>query len=190
MRTPLRTSAPTAASAKTSFRGSRIVTKVILSKVWAAEDDPATPLGRHEMRYGSPHEGGFRLSRAVARDAVRRLAGPRVWEDLLVDAPLKPPVKPMLARLARELPHGEFVYEPKWDGFRCLAFRDGRAVDLRSRNDRPLARYFPELVSALTTLAAESFVVDGEIVIADPSGFDFEALLKRLHPAASRVTKL
>lgn len=102
----------------------------------------------------------------------------------------QPPVKPMLARLARELPHGDFLYEPKWDGFRCLAFRDGPDVDLRSRNDRLLARYFPEIVAALTTLPAESFVLDGEIVVADPTGFDFEALLKRLHPAASRVAKL
>src|SRR4051794_4801364 len=93
-----------------------------------------------------------------------------------------PPIVPMLGRLARELPVDGFVYEPKWDGFRCLAF----GVDLRSRHDRPLARYFPELVEALAELR-EEVVLDGEIVA---EGFDFEALLARLHPAASRVQRL
>lgn len=130
------------------------------------------------------------MSRRVVRDVEHAVWPSRApGRTLLVDSP-QPPVKPMLARLARELPHGDFLYEPKWDGFRCLAFRDGPDVDLRSRNDRLLARYFPEIVAALTTLPAESFVLDGEIVVADPTGFDFEALLKRLHPAASRVAKL
>ena len=97
---------------------------------------------------------------------------------------LAPPIAPMLARLARELPPA-LVYEPKWDGFRCLAFRDGDEIDLRSRNDRPLARYFPEVVGALRSLAEPPFVLDGEIV-----GPDFAALLGRLHPAASRVARL
>jgi ATP-dependent DNA ligase len=92
----------------------------------------------------------------------------------------------MLARRERELPRDGYVYEPKWDGFRCLAFRDCDEVDLRSRNQRPLARYFPELVAALRALPVERFVLDGEIVVAD----DFEALLRRLHPAASRVERL
>ena len=91
----------------------------------------------------------------------------------------------MLARLARELPRDGYVYEPKWDGFRCLVFRDGDDVDLRSRNQRPLGRYFPELVSALRELPVERFVLDGEIVAAD-----FKSLLRRLHPAASRVDRL
>src|SRR4051794_16765049 len=91
---------------------------------------------------------------------------------------LRPPIVPMLGRLARELPVDGFVYEPKWDGFRCLAF----GADLRSRNDRPLARYFPELVDALRGVDA---VLDGEIV-AD----SFAALMMRLHPAASRVELL
>ena len=99
---------------------------------------------------------------------------------------VRPPVAPMLARLARELPRDGYLYEPKWDGFRCLAFRDGGDVDLRSRNQRPLARYFPELVAALRTLPLERFVLDGEIVVAE----GFEALLRRLHPAASRVQRL
>src|SRR5215218_4140573 len=99
-------------------------------------------------------------------------------------------VVPMLARLERELPHGGYLYEPKWDGFRCLAFRDGDEVDLRSRNQRPLARYFPEVVEALLALRQSRFVLDGELVVANPEGFDFEALLSRLHPAASRVERL
>ena len=79
-----------------------------------------------------------------------------------------PPVAPMLARLERELPRDGYLYEPKWDGFRCLAFPDGEAVDLRSRNQRPLARYFPELVRALRKLPLERFALDGEIVVEGP----------------------
>jgi ATP-dependent DNA ligase len=104
--------------------------------------------------------------------------------------PVTPPVAPMLARLARELPVDGYLYEPKWDGFRCLAFRDRADVDLRSRNQRPLARYFPEIVEALLALGEERFAVDGELIVATRAGFDFEALLARLHPAASRVERL
>jgi ATP-dependent DNA ligase len=101
-----------------------------------------------------------------------------------------PPVAPMLARLSRELPEGDWVYEPKWDGFRCLAFRaSGGEIDLRSRNQRPLARYFPELVEALRALPRAA-VLDGELVIVGPRGFDFPGLLARVHPASSRVAKL
>jgi ATP-dependent DNA ligase len=96
----------------------------------------------------------------------------------------------MLARLARELPIGDYLYEPKWDGFRCLAFGSQDLVDLRSRNDRPLARYFPELTESFLSLAIPQFAIDGEIVVASDSRFDFEALLARLHPAASRVEQL
>jgi ATP-dependent DNA ligase len=91
----------------------------------------------------------------------------------------------MLAKLARELPEGDFLYEPKWDGFRALAARDGEEVEVRSRHGRPLERYFPEIVDALRALPAERFVLDGEIV-AEP----FAALMARLHPAASRVERL
>src|SRR4051794_26214172 len=98
-------------------------------------------------------------------------------------------MEPMLARLARELPRGDFLYEPKWDGFRCLAFVHGGEVELRSRHEKPLARYFPELTAALRTLGS-SFALDGEIVIETASGFDFAALLNRTHPAASRVERL
>jgi ATP-dependent DNA ligase len=96
----------------------------------------------------------------------------------------------MLARLARELPAGDYAYEPKWDGFRCLAFASPGAVDLRSRHQRPLARYFPELVSALAALPRPA-VIDGELVIpAAPGDSGFEALLARLHPSPSRVERL
>ena len=97
--------------------------------------------------------------------------------------------RPMLAALARELPRGELVYEPKWDGLRCLAHVDGDDVDLRSRHGRPLARYFPEIVAALARLGRRC-VLDGELVVIDDRGFDFEALLLRTHPAASRVERL
>lgn len=106
------------------------------------------------------------------------------------DLPVRPPVAPMLGRLVRELPLGDYVYEPKWDGFRCLVFRCGGHVELRSRNDRPLGRYFPELVDALARLPVRRFVLDGEILVARPGGYDFAALMGRLHPAASRVARL
>ena len=96
----------------------------------------------------------------------------------------------MLARLAREIPAGDYVYEPKWDGFRCLAFKSGPRVDLRSRHQRPMARYFPEVVEALQSLGSGDLVVDGELVVAGADGLDFPALLGRLHPAASRVERL
>jgi len=102
-----------------------------------------------------------------------------------------PPVKPMLAKLSRELPTGDdLVYEPKWDGFRCIVFRDGDEVELGSRNERPLTRYFPELVDALKRELPPRIVLDGEIVIPGPNGLDFDALQLRMHPAESRVRKL
>jgi ATP-dependent DNA ligase len=107
-----------------------------------------------------------------------------------MNLPVSPPVRPMLGKLARELPAGDYLYEPKWDGFRCLAFRSGARVDLRSRHDRPLGRYFPELVEQFLIVDCERFVVDGEIVVTAASGSDFPALMARLHPAASRVRRL
>ncbi len=102
-----------------------------------------------------------------------------------------PPVKPMLAKAVHELPRTPgLLYEPKWDGFRCVVFRDGDEVVLGSRNDRPLTRYFPELVELLKDALPERCVVDGEIVLVTEGGLDFEALQLRLHPAASRVKKL
>jgi ATP-dependent DNA ligase len=103
---------------------------------------------------------------------------------------VRPPIEPMLAQRVRELPADGYLYEPKWDGFRCLSFRDGAAIDMRSRNDRPLARYFPEVVEGLLAVGAQQLVIDGELVIETEAGFDFEALLARLHPAASRVERL
>lgn len=97
--------------------------------------------------------------------------------------------KPMLAALQRELPLGRYLYEPKWDGLRCLAFVEAGEVDLRSRHGKPLARYFPELVTALAARGRD-MVVDGEIVVAGERGFDFATLLLRTHPAASRVARL
>lgn len=102
-----------------------------------------------------------------------------------------PPVKPMLATLVRELPREPGLrYEPKWDGFRCVVFRDGDEIELGSRNDRPLTRYFPELVELLAEALPPRCVVDGEIVIVTEAGLDFDSLQLRLHPAASRVRKL
>jgi len=102
-----------------------------------------------------------------------------------------PPVAPMLAKLARQLPEADdLVYEPKWDGFRCIVFRDGDEVELGSRNERPLTRYFPELLEPLRGGLPARAVVDGEIVIAGGKGLDFDALLQRIHPAASRVELL
>jgi ATP-dependent DNA ligase len=111
-------------------------------------------------------------------------------DEAIAALPVPPPIEPMLARLVRDVPTGDFIYEPKWDGFRCLAFKSGPDVDLRSRHDRPLARYFPELVAAFRALPAERVVLDGEIVLVAEAGFDFALLLSRLHPAASRVERL
>src|SRR4051794_17497546 len=95
----------------------------------------------------------------------------------------------MLARLSRTLPSGgDLLYEPKWDGFRCLAFCDGGRIELRSRNQRPLGRYFPEIVAALGDLS--DVAVDGELLVTADERFDFSALMARVHPAASRVERL
>jgi ATP-dependent DNA ligase len=99
-------------------------------------------------------------------------------------------VAPMLARLVRELPSDGYVYEPKWDGFRCLAVRDSAGVELHSRHGRPLARYFPELVEGLGRVEPERWVIDGEVLVSVNGRFDFPALMGRLHPARSRVREL
>lgn len=97
----------------------------------------------------------------------------------------------MLAKLVRELPRTEgLYYEPKWDGFRCIVFREDEKVELGSRNERPLTRYFPELIAPLQAEIPLPAVVDGEVVIAGPHGLDFDALTQRIHPAASRVKLL
>ncbi len=103
--------------------------------------------------------------------------------------PVMPPVSPMLAKSVQSIPPGA-SYEPKWDGFRSICFRDGDEVELGSRNERPMTRYFPELVAAVTAELPERCVIDGEIVIATDNGLDFEALQQRIHPADSRVRML
>ena len=105
--------------------------------------------------------------------------------------PFDPPLAPMLSRAADELPAGEgWQFEPKWDGFRTLVFRDGDEIMLQSRDSRPMNRYFPEVVAPLLGALPERCVVDGEVVIVGPNGLDFEALLLRIHPAESRVKLL
>jgi ATP-dependent DNA ligase len=105
--------------------------------------------------------------------------------------PIKQPFAPMEALLVSEIPAGEnWEYEPKWDGFRCLAFRDGDELELQSKSGQPLGRYFPEIIEALLKLKASQFVLDGELVIPVKDGLSFDALLQRIHPAASRVAKL
>ncbi len=101
-----------------------------------------------------------------------------------------PPVSPMLAKSVKDVPEGDYVYEPKWDGFRCIVFRDGDEVELGSRNERPLTRYFPELVEAAKQHLPDRCVMDGEVVIVTGESLDFEALLQRIHPAQSRVDLL
>src|SRR5438552_2390591 len=106
-----------------------------------------------------------------------------------------PPVKPMLAKAVKGVPEpdsvaGGLLYEPKWDGFRCIVFRDGDEVELGSRNEKPLTRYFPELPPALRANLPEQCVLDGEIVIPGEGGLQFDALLNRIHPAASRINML
>jgi ATP-dependent DNA ligase len=108
-----------------------------------------------------------------------------------VALPLSPPVKPQLARSARDLPAGEgWRYEPKWDGFRTIVFRDGDDVHLQSRNGRPMNRYFPDVVEHVLALPAERLVLDGEMIVMVDGVQEFDLLSQRIHPAASRVERL
>jgi ATP-dependent DNA ligase len=108
-----------------------------------------------------------------------------------MDLPLEPPLEPMLAKASAGLPEGDgWLYEPKWDGFRAIVFRDRDEVYIQSRDKKPLDRYFPELAEPLRENLPERCVVDGEVVIANDGTLDFEALLLRIHPAASRVSML
>jgi ATP-dependent DNA ligase len=106
-----------------------------------------------------------------------------------MDLPVMPPVKPMLAKAVSVLPR-DMLYEPKWDGFRCIVFRDGDEVEFASRNELPMGRYFPELITAAKEQLPPRSVVDGEVVLIRGKELDFEALQLRLHPAASRVEML
>jgi ATP-dependent DNA ligase len=108
-----------------------------------------------------------------------------------VALPVRPPFEPMLAKLTRDMPSlPDLLFEPKWDGFRCVVFRDGDDLDLQSRNQKPLLRYFPEMREPLLEQLPPQVVLDGELVIVTPKGLDFDALQLRQHPAASRVKKL
>jgi ATP-dependent DNA ligase len=111
-----------------------------------------------------------------------------------VDLPVMPPVQPMLAKSVSGIPdpakHGGLSFEPKWDGFRCLVFRDGDEVELASRNTKPLTRYFPEVVAAVKEQLPERCVLDGELFVAVDQRLEFEVLQERIHPAASRIEML
>ena len=108
-----------------------------------------------------------------------------------MDLPVNPPVLPMLAKRVSDLPvTGGYVFEPKWDGFRVLVFRDGSEIHIQSRDEKPLNRYFPELVDVLLHALPPRVVLDGELVVARGGALDFEALQQRVHPAASRVKRL
>src|SRR3984957_19920508 len=113
-------------------------------------------------------------------------------EDGGMDLPVMPPVAPMLAKSVKDIPDGPLSFEPKWDGFRSVIFRDGDEVEIGSRNERPMTRYFPEVVAAIQASMPPRSVIDGEIVIPDKAGqrLDFDALLQRIHPAESRVRLL
>ena len=115
----------------------------------------------------------------------------RLGYSRAVNLPFQPPIEPMLAKLTDEIPTGAgWQYEPKWDGFRALVFRDGDEMFIQSRDLKPLDRYFPELPPALRANLPDRCVLDGEVVIAGPDGLDFNSLLLRIHPAASRAKML
>src|SRR5450759_2403238 len=131
------------------------------------------------------------MSRRRSRGPARYQVRDRRRYSRAVDLPFQPPIEPMLAKLAAAIPDGDgWQYEPKWDGFRALVFRDGDDVFIQSRELKPLDRYFPELPPALRANLPERCVLDGEVVISGPRGLDFDALLLRIHPAASRVKML
>src|SRR5256885_16878155 len=108
-----------------------------------------------------------------------------------VSLPIQPPFAPMEAKRVDKIPAGDhWQFEPKWDGFRAIAFRDGDEIALQSKAGQPLARYFPEVVEALRGIKAKTFMLDGEIVVPVGGRLSFDDLLQRIHPAASRVKKL
>ena len=126
-----------------------------------------------------------------ARPATRETVPQRYGFAVDLDLPFQPPLEPMLAKAVGRAAQGDgWLYEPKWDGFRALVFRDGDEVLTQSRDLKPLDRYFPELAEPLRASLPERCVLDGEVVIAGDGGLEFEALLLRIHPAASRVKML
>src|SRR5256885_1267473 len=109
----------------------------------------------------------------------------------IMDLPISPPYSPMEALSVEEIPIGrEWQYEPKWDGFRCLVFRDSKNVELQSKSGRLLTRYFPDLVQTVCQLTPQKFVLDGEIAVLADDVFSFDSLLQRIHPAPTRVNRL
>ena len=161
----------------------------------AVDTDPGPP-GRPAAGLRLPARHRSRRRRHRSRRRRRRSTGRRArwpghrWQHRVMVLPVKPPVKPMLAKASKELPEGDFLYEPKWDGFRCLVFRDGDAVELTSRNEKSLTRYFPELVGPLRAQLPARCVLDGELVVPSANGLDFDLLGQRIHPAESRVQML
>src|SRR3954466_754217 len=140
------------------------------------------------MAKGKQNESGRRRSKvkagAIDAEALAQ-AFPRI------ELPIRPPYPPMEAKSVDELPRGsDWQYEPKWDGFRCLAFRKDDEVLLQSKAGQPLSRYFPEVVAALLALPQKTFVLDGEIAVFTGKQLDFDSLLQRVHPAESRVRRL
>ena len=128
-----------------------------------------------------------------ALDASDNGVVPIIDQNGAVGFPIELPIKPMLAKLSRTIPEGDgWLFEPKWDGFRCIVSRHGDDIELTSRSERPFTRYFPELLPVLAAALPDHVVVDGEIVIPDSggSGLDFDALLQRIHPAVSRINRL
>ena len=120
-----------------------------------------------------------------------RQGRPLIVSSIAMTLELKPPVPPMEALSVDQIPSGpDWQYEPKWDGFRCLAFRDRGEVTLQSKAGRPFNRYFPEIVAAMAALNADAFVLDGELAVPSGENFSFDDLLQRIHPAASRVKRL
>ena len=148
--------------------------------------------GRPRRAAGEDGTGTARKSRAASDVTAGAVPTAELEESFPpIDLPVRPPFPPMEAKPVAEIPDGDgWLYEPKWDGFRCLAFRSGGKVLLQSKSAQPLGRYFPELVDALGRLPARRFVLDGEIVVAVEGGLSFDDLLQRIHPAASRIRKL
>ena len=107
-----------------------------------------------------------------------------------MELPVMPPVAPMLSKAVPSIPEGPFSYEPKWDGFRSIVFRDGDEVEIGSRNERPMTRYFPDIVAAVKANLPDKCVIDGEIIVVVGDRLEFEVLQQRIHPAASRVRLL
>lgn len=137
------------------------------------------------MRRKSSNPSPDRVAEAAVPADELKQSFPRI------DLPIRPPFPPMEAKSVKEIPEGkEWIYEPKWDGFRCLVFRKGSEVLLQSKAGQPLARYFPELVEGFRALPAKQFVLDGEIVIFVGGQPSFDDLLMRIHPAASRIRRL